>query len=160
MLVCLILSIGGYAFYGSEIRMVEFAPNSQITEIGDNAFGFSSGGKISTVIFPSTIKVIGEQAFLGQSRLTDIIIPEGLVSIKMMAFGGCSNLKGIVFPSTLQTIQSKAFSGCSGITSIICLSKEPPTVQDGAFNGVPKDNFTVEVPANAVTRYATDPVWG
>ena len=131
-----------------------------VTEIGDNAFGFSSGGKISTVIFPSTIKVIGEQAFLGQSRLTDIIIPEGLVSIKMMAFGGCSNLKGIVFPSTLQTIQSKAFSGCSGITSIICLSKEPPTVQDGAFNGVPKDNFTVEVPANAVTRYATDPVWG
>ena len=128
-----------------------------VTEIGDRAF---EGGKISSVILPGTIKVIGEKAFLGQSRLTDIIIPEGLVSIKMMAFENCSNLKTIVFPSTLQVIQSKAFNACYGISSIISRAKEPPTVQEGAFDGVPKDNFTVEVPANAVTRYATDPAWG
>lgn len=128
-----------------------------VTEIGNQAF---SEGKISSVILPGTIKVIGEQAFWGQSRLTDIIIPEGLVSIKMMAFENCSNLKTIVFPSTLQVIQSKAFNACYGISSIISRAKEPPTVQEGAFDGVPKDNFTVEVPANAVTRYATDPAWG
>lgn len=128
-----------------------------VTEIGNMAF---EKGKISSVILPSTIKVIGEEAFESQSRLTDIIIPEGLVSIKMMAFNGCSNLKSIVFPSTLQTIQSKAFNNCYGISSIISRAKEPPTVQEGAFDGVAKDNFTVEVPANAVTRYATDPVWG
>lgn len=131
-----------------------------LTEIGDHAFGGSSRSKISTVIFPSTIKVIGEAAFNNLYRLTDIIIPEGLVSIKMRAFEGCSNLKSIVFPSTLQTIQSNAFKNCYGISSIICLSKEPPTVQDGAFDGVPKDNFTLEVPANAMNRYATDPAWG
>lgn len=131
-----------------------------VTEIGDKAFYYNGGGKISSVILPSTIKVIGEEAFLGHSRLTDVIIPEGLVSIKMRAFEGCSNLKSIVFPSTLQTIQSRAFNNCYGISSIISRAKEPPTVQEGAFNGVAKDNFTVEVPANAVTRYATDPVWG
>ena len=128
-----------------------------VTEIGNEAF---SEGKISSVILPGTIKVIGEQAFWGQSRLTDIIIPEGLVSIKMMAFEYCSNLKTIVFPSTLQVIQSKAFDACYGISSIISRAKEPPTVQEGAFDGVPKDNFTLEVPANAVNRYATDPAWG
>ena len=132
-----------------------------VTEIGNQAFSCNDGGgKISSVILPSTIKVVGEAAFNGQSRLTDIIIPEGLVSIKMRAFDGCSNLKSIVFPSTLQTIQSKAFNNCYGISSIISRAKEPPTVQEGAFNGVAKDNFTVEVPANAVNRYATDPVWG
>lgn len=128
-----------------------------VTEIGNEAF---SEGKISSVILPGTIKVIGEQAFWGQSRLTDIIIPEGLVSIKMMAFEYCSNLKTIVFPSTLQVIQSKAFDACYGISSIISRAKEPPTVQEGAFDGVPKDNFTLEVPANAVNRYATDSAWG
>ena len=131
-----------------------------VTEIGNQAFNYNGGGKISSVILPSTIKVIGEAAFEGHSRLTDIIIPEGLVSIKMRAFEGCSNLKSIVFPSTLQTIQSRAFDNCYGISSIISRAKEPPTVQEGAFNGVAKDNFTVEVPANAVNRYATDPVWG
>ena len=131
-----------------------------VTEIGNQAFNYNGAGKISSVILPSTIKVIGEAAFLGHSRLTDIIIPEGLVSIKMRAFEGCSNLKSIVFSSTLQTIQSRAFDNCYGISSIISRAKEPPTVQEGAFNGVAKDNFTVEVPANAVNRYATDPVWG
>ena len=131
-----------------------------VTEIGNYAFNDNGAGKISSVILPSTIKVIGEAAFEGHSRLTDIIIPEGLVSIKMRAFEGCSNLKSIVFPSTLQTIQSRAFNNCYGISSIISRAKEPPTVQEGAFNGVAKDNFTVEVPANAVNRYATDPVWG
>ena len=131
-----------------------------VTEIGNQAFNYNGAGKISSVILPSTIKVIGEAAFRGHSRLTDIIIPEGLVSIKMRAFEGCSNLKSIVFPSTLQTIQSRAFDNCYGISSIISRAKEPPTVQEGAFNGVAKDNFTVEVPANAVNRYATDPVWG
>ena len=90
----------------------------------------------------------------------DINFPEGLVSIARYSFERCFNLQRLEFPSTLQTIQSQAFRDCYSIKSIICHSTEPPTVQEGAFDGVPKDNFTLEVPANAVNRYATDPVWG
>lgn len=130
-----------------------------VTEIPNECFACNGGGKLSSVILPSTIKVIGQQAFRNQSRLTDIALPEGLVTIKMLAFENCM-LQRLEIPSTLQTIQSKAFSGCYGISSIISQAKEPPTVQIDAFDGVPKDNFTLEVPANAVTRYQTDPVWG
>lgn len=114
----------------------------------------------STVILPSTIKIIDSDAFRYCGRLMDINFPEGLISIGSAAFEQCRNLSSIVLPSTLQTIQSAAFKECFGITSIICHSVEPPIVQSGAFDGVPKDNFTVEVPANAVNRYVADPEWG
>ena len=118
------------------------------------------GAKISTLQLPSSLKEIEDDAFAGANRLAEVNFPEGLVRIGRSAFSGCSQLEHIELPSTLQTIQSNAFDGCTGVTKIICYSAEPPTVQSGAFNGVPKDNFALEVPANAVNRYATDPVWG
>ena len=60
----------------------------------------------------------------------------------------------------MQTIQSGAFSGCSGISSIICDAVEPPSIGSGAFDGVAKDNFIVEVPDQSVIRYQTDVGWG
>ncbi len=134
-----------------------------IIEIPNNFLsGIAGGGgaKISLLSLPPTLKTIGERAFENATRLTDVNFPEGLVEIEREAFSHCVGLQTLEFPSTLQVIQSKAFGDCSGITSIICHSTEPPTVQSSAFDGVPKDNFTLEVPANAVNRYATDPVWG
>ena len=117
-------------------------------------------GYFSNVILPSSIRVIGKTAFQYHPNLISINFPEGLVSIKDAAFSSCKNLQKVEFPSTLLTIQSDAFSGCNGVSSIICHSVEPPIVQPTSFNGVPKDNFTVEVPGNAVNRYSTDPEWG
>ena len=128
-----------------------------IKEIPDYCF---DSNNFSSVVFPSTLKIIGRLVFQGCPRLTRVNFPEGLISIGQSAFPSCRTLEAIELPSTLQTIQSDAFKNCSGITKIICHSTEPPIVQSGAFDGVPKDNFTLEVPANAVNRYATDPEWG
>lgn len=131
-----------------------------VTEIPNYAFQGNSRGHYSKVVLPSTVKTIGREAFLRQPRLMNVNFPEGLVIIQQEAFYDCRQLEALEFPSTLQTIQSGAFKNCYGISSIICHSTEPPTVLNGAFDGVPKDNFTLQVPANAVNRYATDPVWG
>lgn len=128
-----------------------------ITEVPYSCF---DNGNFTSVVLPSTIKVIGEYSFRYCSRLMNVNFPEGLMVIRTEAFACCPTLQKLELPSTLQTIQSSAFRDCYGISSIISRAKEPPTVQEGAFDGVAKDNFTVEVPANAVTRYATDPVWG
>lgn len=130
-----------------------------VTEIPAKCF-YNTSGKLSSVVLPGTIKVIGEDAFRNQSRLTNINLPEGLISIHDQAFKDCRTLSNLGLPSTLQSIQQRAFSDCFYINSIVCSSKEPPTVSSDAFDGVPKDNFTLEVPANAVTRYTTDLVWG
>lgn len=133
-----------------------------VTIINDGAFlnYLHTPGHLTNIILPNTIRVIGTEAFNWHPRLSNVYFPEGLVTIKQNAFNECKALQSIELPSSLQTIQSNAFNECTGVTKIICHSIEPPTVHTGAFGGVPKDNFTLEVPANAVNRYATDPVWG
>ena len=151
-----IQSIGEWCFYNTGFTGELVVPEG-VTEIPYYSFGYTS---FSSIVLPSTIKVIGQSSFCYSNRIMSVNFPEGLMVIRSQAFFDCLNLQKLELPSTLQTIQSSAFEYCYGISSIISRAKEPPTVQDGAFNGVPKDNFTVEVPANAVTRYATDPVWG
>ena len=88
-----------------------------------------------------------------------IVFPEGLVSIGTDAFGNNPDINSIVLPNTFQTLGSKAFKNCYGISNITCSAIEPPTVQSGAFDGVAKDNFTVEVPAQSVKRYQAESGW-
>lgn len=120
--------------------------------------GVSCG--LSKIILPSTLKEIGEDAFSGQSRVCgDIVFPEGLVHISQNAFYNCSQIEKVKLPSTIQSIAQRAFSGCSNLSNILCAAIEPPSVMNGAFDGVAKDNFTVEVPAQSVTRYKTESGW-
>lgn len=118
------------------------------------------GTELSSVKLPSTLKIINERAFAYSSRLTNINFPEGLFNIGAQAFWYCDNLSSIQLPSTIHTINTYAFGECHDINSIICHSIEPPIIQAGAFDGVAKDNVTVEVPENAVNSYVVDPEWG
>lgn len=126
-------------------------------EIPDNCF---AGCKFSSVIFPSTLRKIGELAFSPGNLLGQIVIPEGVVTIAANAFGAQPFINSVSLPSTLQTIRTNAFKNCYGISNITCSAIEPPTVQTGAFDGVAKDNFSVEVPAQSVKRYQAESGWG
>lgn len=86
-------------------------------------------------------------------------IPEKITNINNQAFLGCGFIEGLVFPANIETIGNGAFSNCYGIGSIVCKGAEPAYVKSGAFNGVSKDNFTVEVPESAVAQYQTAVGW-
>ncbi len=133
-----------------------------VTSIDDYCFSASKGsGGFSSVKFSSTLKEIGAYAFNAQTRMCcDITFPEGFLVIKEGAFKDCPSITGIKLPSTTQTIQKGAFRNCFNVSRIVCNAIEPPTVLDYAFDGVAKDNFTVEVPAQSVKKYQADPVWG
>ncbi|MDY3227872.1 MAG: leucine-rich repeat protein [Candidatus Cryptobacteroides sp.] len=120
------------------------------------------GNYITSIVFPNTLRKIGESAFaylFHGALLGTIEFPEGLVSIGTDAFYGHKNILEIRLPSTLQTIGQSAFEDCYGLTKINSSAIEPPTVQSGAFDGVAKDNFTVEVPAQSVKRYQAESGW-
>ena len=111
--------------------------------------------------FPDELLEIGESAFEGCWRLGGVLeFPESLISIGQKAFSGCGILEGIVLPSELATIKANTFNNCYYISKITCKAIEPPTILSGAFNGVAKDNFTVEVPEQSVNRYQNDTKWG
>lgn len=116
-------------------------------------------GKLNSIVLPESLRRIGSNAFLGQSRLRILKISDGLIYIGSYAFTGCTNLTSLELPTTIQTIDNKAFNLCFYISSIICNAVEPPSVMNGAFDGVAKDNFTVEVPAQSVIRYKTESGW-
>jgi len=129
-----------------------------LTKIGDYAFGgcnFSGELKL-----PESLLSIGNNAFYVNSRLSGILeFPDKIQTIGDNAFSGCSNLQGLIIPKSLESIRNGAFENCFGIGSIVCEGDIPPYLGNGVFNGVPKDNFTVEVPESAVPQYQTATGW-
>lgn len=152
-----ITTIGIRAFYGCNFKGELNLPKN-ITSIDEQAFqncNFSG-----SLILPSKLVTIGKDAFGGCQNITGTIeIPEGMTSLSSNVFYGCSQIEGVVIPSTMENIREGAFTNCFGIGSIICKSEMPPNVLSGAFDGVPKDNFTLEVPESSVAQYQTAAGW-
>lgn len=152
-----LISIGKGAFMGTGLRGELNLPENLVI-IPDQAFlrcDFSGELKI-----PETVAVIGVEAFKDNWRLMGTLdIPKDVQSIGANAFENCRSLEGIVFEEGIETIGRYAFNMCTGFGSIVCKGVTPPFVQTGAFDGVPKDNFTVEVPEPAVQQYQTAVGW-
>lgn len=114
----------------------------------------------TSLTLPSSLKKIGNSCFSNGLFQGKLIIPEGVLQIGDNAFSGCQYITEIELPSTLIQIGNNAFSNCYGLGKIVCKAAEVPNTLSGAFSGVPKDNFNVEVPVTAVSRYRADNVWG
>ena len=151
-----ITGIGESAFYDCNFRGELVLPNN-LKRIGKSAF-FSNSFS-GTLHLPSSLLTIGEQAFAYNSMTGILEIPEKITNINNQAFLGCGFIEGLVFPANIETIGNGAFSNCFGIGSIVCKGAYPAYVKSGAFDGVPKDNFTVEVPESSVAQYQTTAGW-
>ena len=139
---------------GGEIRGVIKIPSTVIRMGG---FG---GSKISGIIFPENLQKLKEGAFSGCSRLSGTMeIPKKIGQIPPHCFENCPMLTGVVIPANVMLIDEYAFSQCVNLNSIVCEGEEPPLVVDNAFLGVPKDNFTVEVPKGCVEKYRNARGW-
>lgn len=126
--------------------------------ISENAF--CNNDFSGTLTLPSTLTHIGSNAFAYNWRLMGILdIPQEVESIGENAFSNCKMLEGIIFPESMETIRQGAFNECYGINSIICKGTMPAHIESGAFNGVAKDNFTLEVPESAISQYQAAPGW-
>lgn len=124
------------------------------------AYAFASNLFSGELKLPASLAVLGDNAFAGNYRLTGVVeLPEDLISIGVGLFGGCSGLEGVVIPKNVEFIRDAAFSGCSQLNSIVCRAQNPPQLAASAFDGVAKDNFTVEVPEESVNSYTTAPGW-
>lgn len=113
-----------------------------ITEIGDGAFQIPDGeweqGKDSvespngmeTVVFPNTLKVIGETAFRYNNFKT-LEFPASLTTVKTSAFNS-NKLEKLILPDTITEVQGGAFS-TNNITTLT-LSKGMTKIEPGVFS--------------------------
>ena len=160
-----IVSIGGGAFSNCFFKGELILPKNLVTIENTVFYNCDFSGELK---LPETIVSIGDRAFAYNWRLMGVLeFPEDVISIGAGAFAHCRSIEGLVLPAGLENIRYEAsyyedggaFEGCYGIGSIVCKGEIPPYVQAGAFNGVAKDNFTLEAPESAIQHYQAASGW-
>ena len=148
--------IKGGAFRHSSIKG-ELRIPSTCKEIYSQAFNDTD---ISSVILPDGLAFLGNDVFGSCERLSGVItFPKGIVSVPELCFNGCKMMDGVILHEDVLSIEKEAFRGCHNMSYFVCLAEEPPYVAENAFYGVPRDNFTIEVPAGSVEKYKRAPGW-
>jgi hypothetical protein len=123
-LECIIVAEGNPVYDSRECcnAIIETAKNEMIV------------GCMNTVI-PSSVKIIGEDAFSCCYNLKSVIIPEGVTIIGESAFDNCIGLTSVVIPTSVTTIDSAAFGCCDSLTSVtISQNSQLTTIGEDAFD--------------------------
>lgn len=116
-----VTAISAYAFSHGNITprntIQKITIPSSVKTIGDDAF--LNCDDLTTVTFSGTgLTTIGEEAFFGCSALTTLNLPSTLTSIGDSAFTYCSSLKSIDLPDGLIRINSYMFESCTKLSSV------------------------------------------
>lgn len=125
---------GTFGKYPSNIleNLVEVTLPSTLKIIGKNAFLCCKS--LKSIEIPEGIKTIAEFTFYGCTSLKSIKIPEGITNIEWGAFDGCRSLEDVTLPSTLKVIGTSAFSDCRSLKRIE-IPKEVIAIKECTFFG-------------------------
>jgi hypothetical protein len=138
-----------YAFQDKAMLSSIVLP-STVVSIGNNAF---SGCTLSGPIpLPASVTTIGSSAFSGCIRLTGALtIPNSVTLIGADAFHSCSGFTGaLTIPNSVTSIGDYAFSGCSGLTGALPIPNSLTSIGSGAFYGCSGLTGELTIP-NSVT---------
>lgn len=91
-------------------------------------------GTASSVTIPSSVEVIGAEAFAGNTSLTAVSIGKNVKEIEYGAFKDCTYLNSVSLPETLTTIGNAVFSNDTSLKKIT-LPKSLENLGSGVFAG-------------------------
>lgn len=80
---------------------------------------FLNCSKITEVVIPENVTIVGENAFEGCSALRRVEFPSSVTTLGRYLFRDCKSLTYTNFPSGVTTIPESAFMGCSALPSIV-----------------------------------------
>ncbi|MGN1119494.1 MAG: leucine-rich repeat domain-containing protein [Oscillospiraceae bacterium] len=154
------IEITGFIGGDDDVVIPAFIEGKPVTKIGDKAFLHSS---IKSVVFPNTLRRIGEYAFQHCHNLREIILPDSVTylsdycfshsgienaiikSVSLIpqdCFWNCTSLKTVILSEKTAQISNKAFY-CSSIQSIV-IPKSVECIRTNAFaNSELRDIFFV-----------------
>ncbi|MCH5237537.1 MAG: leucine-rich repeat protein, partial [Muribaculaceae bacterium] len=144
---------GGEVFYGCDVlttlnyNAVELElwvigmrnslpSNIEIINIGDEVTYippfFSDCKKLTSIIIPNSVTIIGREAFKDCKNLTSVEIGNSVLDIQYSAFEGCSGLSELTIPKCVTSIGANAFKGCSSLVEMR-LPEGVTAIPEGAF---------------------------
>ncbi len=83
---------------------------------------------------PSSVKKVGDYAFINCTSITNIVLQEGTTEIGNGSFSGCTNLTGITVPGGLTSMGERAFYNCSRLGSITVPESVKSIGKDAFYN--------------------------
>jgi hypothetical protein len=87
---------------------------STVKVIGNSVFEYSD---ITSVIIPDSVQKIEDSAFR-ESKITSIAIPNSVKTIGESAFFHCEDLLSVKLPSKIKNISNNLFGGCEELCSV------------------------------------------
>jgi|GEM_PF-3829388 len=136
-----------------------------IVRIGDRAFSMGwGGGSVQSVNIPSTVKYIGQMAYMGLP-LTEVNLPDGIETVGRGAFATCEQLAKVTLPNSLvdtffddgygymeQTagLMPRAFSMCPNLTDVTSNIINPGVSE--AFGDI-NPEAVLTVPDGTIDKY-------
>lgn len=112
-----------------------------------------------SVVLPTNLDSIGENAFMECQSLKSIILPESLKSIKYGAFYNCSALDTITLPTNLSEIQPRSFSKCTSLMRITNMNPTPVIITSDVFSSSIYNSCRLVIPNNSVPLYKVAEGW-
>ncbi|MBQ9990789.1 MAG: leucine-rich repeat domain-containing protein [Lachnospiraceae bacterium] len=88
-------------------------------------------GTETRITIPSEVKVIGAEAFAGNTTLTVVVIGDNVKEIKSGAFSNNTSLKRVSIGESVKEIDSGIFAGCDSLTSVAVDKDNPWFVVEG-----------------------------
>ena len=123
--------IGDAAFADSYVTDVVISHG--VEKIGAGAFACNLGGTyLKSVKIPSSVKVIGGNAFVLCRKLVSVNIPEGVEVIGACAFSQCSSLSEICIPQSVTSIGSDVFFYCTKLADVV-INAKVDSLKGGTF---------------------------
>ncbi len=156
-----ITQLGQAAFKGCDrLEKVTFSNKNNITSIESNTFEDCS--QIRQIVFPTSLKTIGDYAFKGCTAMERIVLPDSVMAIGKYVFNGCSNLASVTLGCKVTSIGNQmTFGACDQLTSLTCLASVPPTIGDegGALGSDFFSRVTLNVLPDAIEAYQSATFW-
>ena len=79
----------------------------------------------STTVVPSTVEILHQYCFSGDTGITSFDIPSGVTTLGGLAFGECVNLTSVTVPASVASIAPAPFHKCDNLTSIVVDPNNP-----------------------------------
>lgn len=66
-----------------------------------------------TLVLPSGLTAVDDEAFAGNTSLTEVVVPDGVEILGAGAFSDCSSLRSVTIPDSVEAIGSGCFAGAA-----------------------------------------------
>ncbi len=110
----IVTAIGKGTFTGEENQ----CRNNETMNRGATKEQIRQHKKITKIVLPDTIQLIGAGVFQCMEELREINIPAGVREIGEAAFAACAALRTLTIPPNVKRIGKKAFLGCAALETV------------------------------------------